>query len=246
MDFARADGAGARGSRVCCWSAGGAEPPHAVRVAPGMLRDGGGGALDGHCMGEETGGAGCIGGETGIRIEGRGRIWDGGDIWGEGAGEEMGIWGAVEQLLGAERLCVSLLICGRGREECEEVLGVALLVLVFLEVRGVPGVRGGVERAVGGGLATAGGGDGARAGRGGGSARHGADGVGARTGRARGATGGRRGVGALAVGSREGERTSAVGGLGGMLRICPRPITSLRHITSSSWPIFVLFPCFPD
>lgn len=129
-------------------------------------------------MGKKAGRASCIGRETGIGIEGRGRVWNGGDICRERIGEEMGVWGsAVEKLLGAELLCVSLLICGRGWEKCKEVLGVALLVLVFLEVRVVADMVSVVERAGGGGRATARGGDGARASRGGWSARHGLDGV---------------------------------------------------------------------
>lgn len=59
-------------------------------------------------------------------------------------------------------LCVSLLICGRGWEKSKEVLGVAFVVLLFLQVGVVVGIVGVVERGGGGGLAKARGGEGAR------------------------------------------------------------------------------------
>lgn len=77
-------------------------------------------------------------------------------------GEKMVVWRcAVEKLL-RELPCVSLLICGRGWEKCEEVLGVAFVFLVFLQVSVVVGVVCVVERGGGGGLTKAGGGEGAR------------------------------------------------------------------------------------
>ena len=67
-------------------------------------------------------------------------------------GERRRIWGcAVEKVL-RTLLCVSLLICGGGWEKCEEVLGVALVFLVFLDVRVVRGVVAVVEHGGGGGL----------------------------------------------------------------------------------------------
>jgi len=154
MDSARTDGTCSR-SRVCCRCAGGTEPSHTTRVAPGVLRHGGRGALDGHVRywwGENAGRTSYTGRETGIRIEGRGRECDGG-IWREGMGEEMGVrGGGVEELfLRVELLCVSLLVCSRGREKSKEVLGVAFLVVVFLGVD----IVGMVERAGGDRLAGA-------------------------------------------------------------------------------------------
>ena len=87
---------------------------------------------------------------------------------------KMGVLGcAVKKVLSAELLCVTLLICGRGWEKCKEVLGVALLVLGFLDVGGVMGILSGVERAGGRVLSGARGGEWARrTSRRGRSARH--------------------------------------------------------------------------
>ena len=89
--------------------------------------------------------------------------------------EEMRVMGcAVEKLVSAELLCVSLLICGRGWEKCEEVLGVAFVFLFLLQVGVVAGIVNVVERTGGGGMARARGREGARrTSRRGGSARHG-------------------------------------------------------------------------
>lgn len=83
-------------------------------------------------------------------------------------GEEMGVRGSgVEKLLlRMELLCVSLLVCSRGREKSKEVLGVAFLLLVFLGID----IVGMVERAGVDGLARARGRE--RAARRSGPARH--------------------------------------------------------------------------
>lgn len=88
-------------------------------------------------------------------------------------GEEMRVWmRAVEKVLRAELLCVSLLICGRGWEKRKEVLGVAFFLL-FLHVVVVGCIVGIIERAGGDGVTKARGSQGASGRRG--PARHGSD-----------------------------------------------------------------------
>ena len=176
-------------------------------------------------------------------------------------GEEMRVWmRAVEKVLRAELLCVSLLICGRGWEKRKEVLGVAFFLL-FLHVVVVGCIVGIIERAGGDGVTKARGSQGASGRRG--PARHGSD-----LERLAGSPGMVR-EGELAACDededdednvwRDGQRCGGAAGRiegGGRkdlvrwedwewtVRICARPIRSLRHITSSAWHYFSPFFLF--